>query len=259
MRVPVCRIALAMLLLLAIGGCNRKPPDDPRRPVVEAYAELVLATYQDTLASLQALDRAVDELLAKPSAATLDAARERWRAARIPYSYSEAFRFYNGPIDGENGPEGQINGWPLDENHIDAVRPGYNAAPGLDIIGNATSFPQITPELVAAQNEAGGEKNIASGYHAIEFLLWGQDLNDPPDSAGQRPYTDFANDASGINARRGQYLKAATQLLIRDISGVIAQWHKPAGQEQTYRGQLVSGDVYTGLKRMFTGMAALAE
>jgi putative iron-regulated protein len=243
-------------------GCNRTPPDDPRRPVVENYANIVLATYEDTLASLQKLDAAVDAFLAAPSDATLAAARERWSEARIPYSRSEAFRFYAGPIDVEGGPEGQINGWPLDENHIDAVViEKYGAAPGLNIIGNPTSFPAITPELIAEQNEAGGEKNIASGYHAIEFLLWGQDLNDPPESAGQRSFQDFVSngDANSAEARRGAYLKAATTLLIRDIEGVVAEWREPPAGTENYRSQLVAGDVYTGLKRMLTGIITLAE
>jgi len=261
MRRTLSRIALAALLIGCLGSCHRKAVDDPRRPVVAAYADIVLATYEDVVSALRAMDQAIDQLLAAPSEQTLEAARQGWRAARVPYSYSEAFRFYGGPIDGTNGPEGQINGWPLDENHIDAVRPGYNAGPGLNIIGNPQSFPQITPEVVAAQNEAGGEKNIASGFHAVEFLLWGQDLNSPPEAAGQRPYTDFVSDgdANSVNARRGQYLKAATQLLIRDIEGLLPQWRKPDPGTENYRSKLVNGDVYTGLKRMFTGAAALAE
>lgn len=243
-------------------GCTPREADDPRRAIVATYADIVLATYEDSLATVQALDTAIDALIAQPSEQTLAAAREKWKASRIPYSYSEAFRFYGGPIDGEGGPEGEINGWPLDENHIDAVRADrYNANPGLDIVGNAKEFPQITPELIAAQNEAGGEKNIASGYHAIEFLLWGQDLNDPPDSAGQRPYTDFVSDGKpdNVNARRGQYLQAATQLLIRDLEGLVDAWRKPPPGSDNYRSLLVNGDVYTGLKRMFTGIATLAE
>ncbi|HKE92960.1 MAG TPA: imelysin family protein [Povalibacter sp.] len=260
------RIAAPAILvsLYMCAGCTRQPPDDPRRPVVETYAAIVLATYEDTLTATRALDQAVDDLLAHPSEQTLQVARERWRAARVPYGYSEAFRFYAGPIDGAGGPEPQINGWPLDENHIDAVQlDTYNAAPGRNIIGNPQDFPAITPELVAAQNEAGGEKNIASGWHAIEFLLWGQDRNDPPDSAGQRPYTDFVahgDPATDVAARRGQYLKAATTLLIRDLEGLVSAWTPAAkGAPPTYRSKLVGGDVYTGLKHMLTGMAALSE
>jgi putative iron-regulated protein len=269
MPVAVRHAALAAVALIYVcAGCARHEPQDKRQPVLESYAQLVLATYEDTILAARELDTAIDALLANPSEQTLQAARERWRAARIPYGYSEAFRFYAGPIDGSGGPEGQLNGWPLDENHIDAVRADrYAAAPGLNIIGDAQAFPEITPELIAAQNEAGGEKNVASGYHAIEFLLWGQDLNDPPESAGQRPYTDYVvaqpstkNGATDVAARRGQYLKAASTLLIRDLEGVANQWRKPGSAAATnYRSSFVNGDVYTGLKRMLTGMAALAE
>lgn len=260
-QLPFRVAAAAVALLFICAGCSQREPDDPRRAILASYADLVLATYDDTVQAAKDLDAAVDALLAQPSEQTLHAAREKWRLSRIPYSHSEAFRFYGGPIDGEGGPEGQINGWPLDENHIDAVQAGYNANPGVDIIGNPREFPRITPELVAEQNEAGGEKNIASGYHAIEFLLWGQDLNRPPEAAGQRPYTDYVSDGNpdSVNARRGQYLKATTQLLVRDLESVAAQWRKPPPGSENYRSKLVDGDVYTGLKRMFTGMATLAE
>jgi putative iron-regulated protein len=243
-------------------GCSREPAEDPRRPIVEIYADIVLATYEDCLTTLQTLDSAIDALLASPSEANLNAARQRWIEARVPYSRSEAFRFYAGPIDREGGPEGQINGWPLDENHIDAVvLDKYGAAPGLNIIGNAEQFPTITAELIAAQNEAGGEKNIASGYHAIEFLLWGQDFNEPPESAGQRSFEDFVSkgDSNSVEARRGAYLKAATTLLIRDIESVVNEWRVPTNGAQNYRSSLVTGDVYTALKRMLTGVITLAE
>ncbi|MDY6946453.1 MAG: imelysin family protein [Pseudomonadota bacterium] len=253
--------AAATLFLSLATACTRTEPEDPRKPVLENYAQLVLATYEDTLSTARELDTAIDALLADPSEQTLNAARERWKAARIPYGYSEAFRFYGGPIDAENGPEGQLNGWPLDENHIDAVvTDHYNAAPGLNIIGDAGRFPQITPELIAEQNEAGGEKNIASGYHAVEFLLWGQDWNEPPESAGQRPYTDFipqGDPATDVNARRGKYLKAASTLIVSDLESVAAQWRE--SQQPNYRTSFLTGDVYTSLKRMFTGIAALSE
>jgi putative iron-regulated protein len=257
---PALLLSAALLFLPA--ACSRQPPDDPRRPVVALYADLVLATYEDVVGTARELDQAIDALLARPTDATLNAARERWKAARVVYSQSEAFRFYAGPIDGEGGPESQVNGWPMDENHIDAVANGYNAAPGSDIVGNVTAFPQITPDLVAKQNEAGGEKNIASGYHAIEFLLWGQDLNDPPESTGHRPFTDYVvtdGSTTSVNARRGQYLKAASTLLVSDMESVMVQWRKPAAGSDNYRSKLVDGDVYTGLKRMITGMVALAE
>jgi putative iron-regulated protein len=259
----VQRIRFAAGLLaaisLSVAGCGQK--EDPRRAVIENYADLVLATYEDSIATARAMDAAIDALLANPSEETLAKARTQWRAARIPYGYTEAFRFYGGPIDDEDGPEGRLNGWPLDENHIDAVKAdAYNASPGANIIGSPEMYPQITPELIANQNEAGGEKNIASGYHAIEFLLWGQDFNDPPDAPGQRTFKDYVRSAANdVNARRGEYLKAASTLLIRDLESVAEQWRKPAAGQANYRSELISGDIPTALKRMFTGAAALAE
>jgi putative iron-regulated protein len=257
----IARCVVLVAALIVCVGCSRQTPEDPRRPVVETYARLVLATYDDALAAAQEMDSAIDALITEPSEQTLEAARERWREARIPYGYSEAFRFYGGPIDDEDVPEGQINGWPLYENHIDAVHEDrYHGAPGQNIIANVAAFPEITPALLAAQNEAGGEKNIASGYHAIEFLLWGQDLNQPPESAGQRPHTDYvvtSESPTDVAARRGRYLKAASRLLISDLEYVRDAWREAL--DDSYRSRLVNGDVYTALKRMFTGMAALAE
>jgi putative iron-regulated protein len=261
---PSIRLAgiVAIAASFTLLGCARTPADDARRPIVENYANIVLAIYEDSLTTVGALDAAVDALLADPSETTLAAARQRWIESRAPYSRSEAFRYYAGPIDREGGPEGQINGWPLDENHIDAVIvEKYGAAPGIDIIGNREEFPQITPDLIADQNEAGGEKNIASGYHAIEFLLWGQDLNDPPESAGQRSFEDFVTngDSNSIAARRGTYLKAATTLLLRDLESVAQEWRVAPAGTQNYRTSFVGGDVYTGLKRMLTGIITLGE
>jgi putative iron-regulated protein len=90
--------------------------------------------------------------------------------------------------------------------------------------------------------------------------LWGQDWNDPADAPGQRSHTDFiaqGDPATDVNARRGQYLKAASTLILSDLESVAAQWRE--SKEPNYRTAFVNGDVYTGLKRMFTGIAALAE
>src|SRR5690606_12487141 len=114
--------ALTLAALATVTGCRQAPQaPDLRGDVLQTYAQIVLATYEDSIAAAETLDRSIDALLADPSPATLEQAREHWRQARIPYGHSEAFRFYSGPIDDEHGPEGQLNGWPLDENHIDAV------------------------------------------------------------------------------------------------------------------------------------------
>ena len=68
----IASAAIVLLIYMFASGCSRQPPDDPRRPVVAAYGDLVLATYEDTLAATHALDRALDEMIAHPSEQTLE-------------------------------------------------------------------------------------------------------------------------------------------------------------------------------------------
>src|SRR5690606_12763802 len=148
------------------------------------------------------LQQAIDALLANPTEETLQAARSAWLAARVPYMQSEVFRFGNPVVDDW---EGQLNAWPLDEGLIDYVATDYEHALGnpgasanivayaeIQVGEDKIDASQITPELLASLNELGGsEANVATGYHAIEFLLWGQDLNGTNPGAGQRPASDF--------------------------------------------------------------------
>ena len=118
--------------------------------------------------------------------ATLAAAKQAWLTARDDYLPTEAFRFYDGPIDNpEDGPEGQINAWPMDEAYVDYVaddaeRPASSTT--------RPSTPRSPPTCSSRPNEKGGETNISTGWHAIEFLLWGQDptTGQPGNASGHR-------------------------------------------------------------------------
>jgi len=216
------------LLLLSLVACGSD--EDPEVTFPTAKAELALANYKavvnanytDVVTSAQALQAAIDAFIAAPSAATQDAAKNAWLAARLPYGPSEAFRFYDGPIDDPTtGPEGQINAWPLDENYIDYTRDDANSG----IINRVAEVPAITVEVIAKANEAAGEKAISTGYHAIEFLLWGQDDATTGAGNGKRPFTDYVAGGSAANqTRRADYLKAAAQLLVSDVQEVANAW-----------------------------------
>ena len=174
---------LTALLLTATPALAATPEE-----VTQHYADLAQATYQDSLTTAQALQAAVAALIATPSDATLQAARDAWKAARVPYQQTEAFRFGNPIVDDW---EGRVNAWPLDEGLIDYVGTDYGneenalatlnviATPTFTLSGTEIDATTITPALIASTlHEADGiEANVASGYHAIEFLLWGQDLN----------------------------------------------------------------------------------
>ncbi len=90
--------------------------------VLETYADIAQAAYEDSRITAEALSTAVDRLIATPSDETLAAARDAWKAARRPYQQTEAFRFGNSVVDAW---EGKVNAWPLDEGLIDYVDAGY--------------------------------------------------------------------------------------------------------------------------------------
>ena len=216
------------------------------------YADIVYATYGDTLAAAIALQAAVAAFVAAPSVETQAAAKDAWLAARESYGRSEAFRFYGGPIDDTDGPEGLLNAWPLDEAYIDYVE----GAPDAGIINNVADYPEITQELLISLNEVGAEENISTGYHAIEFLLWGQDLR--ADGSGERPYTDFVEGGTAANqARRGQYLTIAADLLVAQLSELVEAWN-PAGTD-TYRTRFLALPAEQVLQKMLTGIGVLSK
>ncbi|GAB3377544.1 imelysin family protein [Azotobacter armeniacus] len=240
------------------------------RAVVTHYADLALAVYGDALSSAKALQHAIDALLAKPDADTLQAAREAWVAARVPYMQSEVFRFGNPVVDEW---EGQLNAWPLDEGLIDYVAADYQHALGnpgatANIVANTEiqvgeeklDISSITGETLASLNElAGSEANVATGYHAIEFLLWGQDLNGTSPGAGQRPASDYlaGKDCTGGHCeRRRAYLKAASDLLVSDLEYMVGQWQPQVADN--YRASLEQEPADNGLRKMLFGMGSLS-
>lgn len=212
------------------------------------YAQLVHANYTDTLASAQALRAAVQAFTAKPSAETLEDARKKWLAAREFYGQTEAFRFYGGPIDDDNGPEGRLNAWPMDESFVDSVQGKPNAG-----LINNRKFA-ITKKSLSAQNERGGEENIATGWHAIEFFLWGQDLSET--GPGARNFEDFVDGKAPNADRRRQYLNVVTDLLIDDLATLVKAW-APEGKNN-YRARFVKGG-QESVRKMLVGLGSLSR
>lgn len=241
-----------------------------QQQVVAHYADIAHAVFADSLTTAQVLERKVEQFLSAPSEAKLNEVKQAWFAARVPYQQSEVFRFGNAVVDDW---EGQLNAWPLDEGLIDYVAADYqhelgNEGAKANIIANTTlkignstlDASNITPKLIADLNEVGGsEANVASGYHAIEFLLWGQDLNGTNAGAGQRAYTDFVVGEACTNGhcdRRGAYLKAAAQLLVQDLEWMEKQWS--AEGKGNYRQELLAESSENGLRKMLFGMGSLS-
>ena len=195
------------------------------------------------------MDAAIDAFIDAPSAKSLRAARQSWLVARDDYGPTEAFRFYGGPIDDEEtGTEGLINAWPLDEAYIDYVE----GAPNSGIVNDPGSFPSINADLLVSLNEEGGEANVSTGWHAIEFLLWGQDLS--LDGPGNRPYTDYTTAANAD--RRAAYLATASDLLVTHLRELVDAWAPGGGN---YRAEFESAGSNEALRRIITGIGELSR
>ena len=208
--------------------------------MVSHYGDLALAKYEDSLIAAKALAARIDAFINAPSERNLTAAKSAWIAARVPYQQSEVYRFGNTAVDEW---EGRVNAWPLDEGLIDYVsasvygienedNPLFTAnvvaSAFLMIDGKSVDAAVIDPRLLRSLHEAGNnEANVATGYHAIEFLLWGQDLNGTLAGAGRRPASDYVTGTGCTNGncdRRAAYLHAAAQLLINDLQDMVEAW-----------------------------------
>jgi len=237
--------------------------------VLETYVDIAQANFGDSLSSAETLEKSIDALLAAPTEQTLSAAKVAWVAARVPYQQTEVYRFGNASVDDW---EGKVNAWPLDEGLIDYVDSSYgtesdeNSFYTANIIANAK--PTIGGQLIDASDISPAllsdtlqeidevESNVATGYHVIEFLLWGQDLNGTNPGAGARPATDFSLDnCTGGNCdRRRAYLSAATELLISDLKDMVESWSEGGNSDKELAAKGDTG----GLATMLTGMGSLA-
>ena len=288
---------LSLAVLFTLSGCGESDSSSEtasvstaqKKAVLTTYADIALANYTDALADAQALNAAIDGFVAAPDAAKFGAAKAAWLTARESYGTTEIFRLSNGPIDSEEegfmqtwgAPEGQLNAWPLDENMIDYTTPtsGDPRTTG-NIIDTAGMFTPnggtevnvttITKTALAQLNENGGDANVASGYHAVEFLLWGQDqdytdfeadtVTTGDTVAGQRPLSDYS-DSSTEAARRFDYLVAASELIVDDLQSMVDAWSAaPGSYREAFLGEgpnAIAADV--ALKQVFAGMGVFVK
>ncbi len=258
----------AALGLTALSGAPAAAAEP--EAVVATYANIAAAGYADSLITARALDARIDAFLADPTPAGFEGLKHAWLSARVPYQQTEVFRFGNPIVDAW---EGKVNAWPLDEGLIDYVDGGWYgeqsdanafytaniiATPVLQVAGQQIDATTITPAVIAQFHEIDGvEANVATGYHAIEFLLWGQDLNGTGPGAGERPWTDYALGEGCTNApcdRRAAYLAAASDLLVSDLEEMATAWAEGGAA----RLALTSASPEQGLTAIITGLGSLA-
>ena len=248
---------LTILLVFSFSSCsktetskeesNQNASSAELKQVVLNYANIVHASYVDSLNLAKNMQETINAFMESPSAESLEKAKQSWIDSRFPYLQTEVYRFYGGPIDDEDGPEGLLNAWPMDESYVDYVK----GSPKSGIINNPADYPEITQELLLSLNEKEGEENISCGYHAIEFLLWGQDFNS--DGPGNRPFTDYTTAANAD--RRKEFLKVTVNLLIENLQSLVDDW---APDQTNYRNDFVNSRPKESFQKILMGMTLLA-
>ena len=229
------RILTIFTIAILVAGCvfdSRTPEEvstsDTISAITATYVDIAYAAYDDSLTAAEALQVLVDAFIASPTEENLLLAKAAYKELRVPYQQSEIMRFdsiitVGEDLDEDGGPasvdewEGQVNAWPLDENHIDSLIAGSD---------------DINIDLLLAQNGADdNDANVTTGIHAVEYMLWGTDFNGTDEGAGNRPASDYLNDGTCADsdcARRADYLKAAMDLLVDDLTDMTAEWSASA-------------------------------
>ena len=224
------------------------------RVEIERYAVVAYESYQAASAAAHDFQDAVSALVDEPTDTTLASARGAWLKVRAAYMATECFRFYGGPIDGPGSASlgsalARLDPWPIDESFVDGVM----AHPDGGLIGD----PKIAITRQTLRQPPGGTNptHAATGFHVIEFLLWGPDKN--PGSDQSRRATDFQAGGPHHADRRRLFLQTATKLLVEDLDELTAAWtpKKP----DNYAAQFLALDPREALGRMLSGMAILAD
>lgn len=266
---PAQALQTATALFLLLVGFSATAQDFDG--IADTYVAIAHQNYADSLSLSREMSEDIDAFLDSPTEANLATARQSWRDARAIYSQTETFRFAHPVVDEW---EVQVNAWPLDEGFIDYVDgDNYfyelgNPVGMANIIAseelrwgpNELDLQELTPELLASLNELGGtEANVATGWHAIEFLLWGQDLNGTEPGAGERPVTDYATGSDctqGNCDRRAEYLRAVTELLIADLEFIVDVWNPE--NPDSYASEFLRFSNIEQLRRILYGMGSLS-
>ena len=263
------RILKAALATTALVATPSLAAAVEKADVLTTYADIAAAAYGDSLTTAQALQAAVDTLIANPSPEALEAAKAAWLEARVPYQQTEAFRFGNAIVDDW---EGKVNAWPLDEGLIDYVdRLEYGGATDENAVRRAQrhrqsesspsrarrsmrprSRPSFCRKHPARGRRGRGERGHRLSCYRIPALGAGPERHRSRRRCNGL-YSDYRgrrDDCTGGNCdRRGAYLTAAVDLLVSDLEWMVGAM----GRGRPGPRDAAGGPRMPGIAAMLTG------
>lgn len=225
-----------LLLLFALStfvpqSCDKNTvdpvdPTDYADVLVSTTEQVIIPTYEDLYAKSTALLNTLNTLLANQNQPNLDAARQAWRDARIPWEQSEGFLY--GPVE-TLGLDPAIDSWPVNQADLNAV---LNSSDAL------------------TKTYLDGQEGTLKGFHTIEYLLFG--------SNGNKPVGDFSPRQFEYLVACAQSLQGACQALRDNWTGGtvnFGQVFKTAGEN----GNVVYPSQKSALQEIVNGLITIAD
>ena len=183
------------LLLAVVAGCGSGGASD-RDVLISLADEVVVPAYRSAAEDLAQLDRDVDALCNSPSEASLEAARQSWRDARVSWMRTEAMWF--GPV--------------MDRRSVRLVDWSPTNTVGMDeMLASGRVLSRDEVREVLASN--------LRGFGAIEYLLFGDNTPASPNA------TDALCD----------YLTALTEVARTETDAILREWVDGADGRPPYK------------------------
>lgn len=272
-------IILPLFLVLAV-GCTKEGCTDPealnyddqaqrddescrygdkyenqKEALIRNHAAIAYAVYSDALFQATNLQTAIASFVTDPTDDGLSESRLAWRNAYYAYLQCAALQFSNGPVDDDRDLSRQIGKWPINPSLID-----YTTGQFGGLISDSAELPNVTLDALQALNGPDVNRPTTIGFHAIEFLLWGEDDDDVALlTAGNRTFLDYNGADSSIQntVRRSKYLRVCSEILVSQLGVLTNEWDSLGSKN--YRKDFIGLEVNSALKNILTGMGTLAK
>ncbi|MBK9641613.1 MAG: imelysin [Saprospiraceae bacterium] len=223
-------LLLSFSLALILSSCGSDTDDsriaDYKDVLQNISNDVILPTYEDLYDKTQLLVNTLTILEQNVSQVNLDASKQAWRDARVPWEQSEGFLF--GPVD-QQGLDPAIDSWPVNETDLDAV---------------------LNSNAVLTKDYVDGLDGTLKGFHTLEYLIFGKEGNKSIASFTQREF---------------EYLRACSQSLHGATKALFFAW-KPEQQNfiaNVLKAGEPGNSVYpsqkSALQEIVTGMITIAD
>ncbi|WP_250656624.1 imelysin family protein [Alkalimarinus coralli] len=206
-------------------------------PLTQFFLEQAQKGFSSTCSTAEQLQRSIERFLSTPSQKGLTEAKQAWASAHQHYLATQLFRNINiqHPILDKSTTDPvqhsifiRIDQTPLLPGYLDQIE-GYPKT------GYVFSSLPIDRQTLNKEHQFADTAYVALGFHAIEFLLWGET---------NRPFTDFlalstelksgmTDNPDTFKLRRSKLLALTTNLLVEDLKQLCNEWNIDGGYYAT--------------------------